>query len=32
MKPDEDSVSKAKEMIAVVLGGEGTVSDTTQTP
>ena len=32
MKPDEDSVSKAKEMIATVLGGEGTVSDTTQTP
>ena len=32
MKPDEASVSKAKEMIAVVLGGEGTVSDTTQTP
>ena len=28
MKPDEASVSKAKEMIAVVLGGEGTVSDT----
>ena len=32
MKPDEASVSKAKEMIATVLGGEGTVSDTTQTP
>ena len=32
MKPDEASVSKAKEMIAAVLGGEGTVSDTTQTP
>ncbi len=32
MKPDEASVAKAKEMIAVVLGGEGTVSSTTQTP
>ena len=32
MKPDEASVNKAKEMIATVLGGEGTVSDTTQTP
>ncbi len=32
MKPDEASVAKAKEMIATVLGGEGTVSDTTQTP
>ena len=32
MKPDEASVSKAKEMISTVLGGEGTVSDTTQTP
>ena len=32
MKPDEASISKAKEMIAAVLGGEGTVSDTTQTP
>ena len=32
MKPDEASVSKAKEMIATVLGGEGTVSNTTQTP
>ena len=32
MKPDEASVSKAKKMIATVLGGEGTVSDTTQTP
>ena len=32
MKPDEASVAKAKEMIAAVLGGEGTVSSTTQTP
>ena len=32
MKPDESSVAKAKEMIASVLGGEGTVSSTTQTP
>ena len=32
MKPDEASVSKAKEMIASVLGGEGTVADTTQKP
>ena len=32
MKPDENSVAKAKEMIAAVLGGEGTVSSTTQTP
>ena len=32
MKPDEASVTKAKEMIAAVLGGEGTVSSTTQTP
>ena len=32
MKPDESAVSKAKEMIAAVLGGEGTVSNTTQTP
>ena len=32
MKPDESSVAKAKEMIAAVLGGEGTVSSTTQTP
>ena len=32
MKPDDASVSKAREMIASVLGGEGTVSDTTQTP
>ena len=31
MKPDEASVAKAKEMIAAV-GGEGTVSSTTQTP
>ena len=32
MKPDEASVAKAKEMIAAVMGGEGTVSSTTQTP
>ena len=32
MKPDEASVAKAKEMIAAVLGSEGTVSSTTQTP
>ncbi len=32
MKPDEASVAKAKEMIAAVLGGEGTVSSTTQIP
>ena len=32
MKPDENSVSQAKELIASVLGGEGTVSDTQQTP
>ena len=32
MKPDESSISKAKELIASVLGGEGTVSDTQQTP
>ena len=32
MKPDESSVAKAKEMIAAVLGGEGTVSSTAQTP
>ena len=32
MKPDECSVSKAKQLIASVLGGEGTVSDTQQTP
>ena len=32
MKPDENSVNQAKELIASVLGGEGTVSDTQQTP
>ena len=32
MKPDDSSVSKAKEMIVSVLGGEGTVADTTQKP
>ena len=32
MKPDDASVSKAKEMLASVLGGEGTVADTTQKP
>ena len=32
MKPDVASVSKAREMIASVLGGEGTVADTTQKP
>ena len=32
MKPDDASVSKAREMIASVLGGEGTVADTTQKP
>ena len=32
MKPDESSISKAKELIASVLGGEGTVSDTQQAP
>lgn len=32
MKPDESSVTQAKELIASVLGGEGTVSDTQQTP
>lgn len=32
MKPDASSVSKAREMIASVLGGEGTVADTTQKP
>lgn len=32
MKPDDSSVSKAKEMLASVLGGEGTVADTTQKP
>ena len=32
MKPDENSVNQAKELIASVLGGEGSVSDTQQTP
>ena len=32
MKPDESSVSTAKALIESVLGGEGTVSDTQQTP
>ena len=32
MKPDEASVSKAKEMIASVLGGEGSVASTSQKP
>ena len=32
MKPDENSVNQAKELIASVLGGEGTVSDPQQTP
>ena len=32
MKPDESSVSKAKEMIASVLGGEGSVASTSQKP
>ncbi len=32
MKPDESSVNKAKEMIASVLGGEGSVAATSQTP
>ena len=32
MKPDESSVAQAKELIASVLGGEDTVSDTQQTP
>ena len=32
MKPDENSVNQAKELVASVLGGEGTVSDTQQTP
>ena len=32
MKPDDSSVNKAREMIASVLGGEGTVADTTQKP
>ncbi len=32
MKPDDSSVNKAREMIASVMGGEGTVADTTQKP
>ena len=32
MKPDDSSVSKAREVLASVLGGEGTVADTTQKP
>ena len=32
MKPDDSSVSKAREMLASVLGGEGTVANTTQKP
>ena len=32
MKPDDSSVSKAREMLASVLGGEGTIADTTQKP
>ena len=32
MKPDDSSVSKAREMLASVMGGEGTVADTTQKP
>ena len=32
MKPDDASVSTAREMLASVLGGEGTVADTTQKP
>ena len=32
MKPDESSVNKAKEMVASVLGGEGTVASTSQKP
>ena len=32
MKPDENSINQAKELIASVLGGDGTVSDTQQTP
>ena len=32
MKPDENSVNQTKELIASVLGGDGTVSDTQQTP
>ena len=32
MKPDDNSVNEAKALIASVLDGEGTVSNTTQTP
>ena len=32
MKPDENSVNEAKTLIASVLDGEGSVSDTAQTP
>ena len=32
MKPDENSVNEAKSLIASVLDGEGSVSDTAQTP
>ena len=32
MKPDDASVSKAREMIASVLGGEGSVASTSQKP
>ncbi len=32
MKPDENSVTEAKALIASVLDGEGSVSDTAQTP
>ena len=32
MKPDENSVNEAKALIASVLDGEGSVSDTAQTP
>ena len=32
MKPDDSSVSKAREMIASVLGGEGSVASTSQKP
>ena len=32
MKPDENSVNEAKALIASVLDGEGSVSDTVQTP
>ena len=32
MLPDDASVSKAKELISSVLGGEGAVADTSQTP